>query len=319
MLKPVMKQIHFRPLRPVGERIFKIFLPVLIFLVAGMRANAQVLVPELVFANPQLSTGPGCAGAGEDGAVYIFSNVGPDIDALVVIRGRSSSLVTLTSADLPAEKLDAANATGYDACWQPVVSYRNGRAPAHTSWWMEFKISFVKHDHPEQSVSVNQFFVSGLRIGGDGRSLHEFLSFYNTASFNLEGHSLMSAVAVRGCLADRQTSGNRFDGPTKKYVEMDLAGQDVMVNNFYSHTNSLILRVGAETGAGRSSSADRMYSLSFKSLTFDIPHQAALPITLIALNSENGNNSLNSRCEMANENRRGSIEKNNAEIDKNEF
>ncbi len=83
------------------------------------------------------------------------------MDALVTIQGRSSSKVTLSNIDLNGPEQDPSNGTGYDNAWQPEVKYGDGSATAHSSWWMEFKISFVKHEDPDQSVSVNQFFVSG--------------------------------------------------------------------------------------------------------------------------------------------------------------
>jgi hypothetical protein len=63
-----------------------------------------------------------------------------------------------------------------------------------------------------------------------------------------------------------------------------------MVSNFYSNTNSLVVRVGAVTDSGGSSASDRMYSLWFKSLTFDVPENTPLPQTLIASNAQLSDN-----------------------------
>ncbi len=252
----------------------------------GSSLNAQSLVPELVFMNPQLKTGAGCSDAGKDGAVYIFPNVAVGIDALVTIQGRSSPLVTLTTADLAGPEQDNVNGTGYDNAWQPRVSYANGNAPANSAWWMEFKVSFVKHDSAGQSVSVNQFFVSGLDIDGDGQSLHEFQTFYNMQYFTLEENTDMLSGSFTGCLSDPGMNGKRFDGPTKNYPGITTSASDVMVSNYYSNTNSLIVRVGAVTGTTGSSASNRMYSLWFKSLTFDLPVSTPLPLTLVAFNAQ---------------------------------
>jgi hypothetical protein len=285
-----MKQIQVRPIKFVWGRIVQNVLPVLILFVTYTSLHAQSLIPELVFMNPQLKTGAGCSGAGKDGAVYIFSNVGMGVDALVTIQGRSSELVTLSDPDLKGPDQDPVNGTGYDNAWQPRVSYGNGNAPEHSNWWMEFKISFVKHDHPGQSVSVNQFFVFGLDIVGDGQKLHEFQSYYKMQYFTLEQNTDMTASSVKGCLTDPQLDGKRFDGPVKNDKGITTTASDVMVSSFYHNTSSLIVRVGAETGAVGSNSADRMYALWFKSLTYDVPVSTPLPLTLVAFHAQLGNN-----------------------------
>ena len=126
---------------------------VLFILFIAATTQAQSLIPELSFKNPILKTGEGSMGDGLDGAVYIFSNVGWGMDALITILGRSSPDVTLTQADIQGPEQNAISGTGYDNAWQPGIKYGDGTAPAHMTWWMEFKISFVKHNNPNQSVS----------------------------------------------------------------------------------------------------------------------------------------------------------------------
>ena len=271
------------------RRTIRTSLFVLLFFFIYNPLRAQCLVPELAFRNPQLKTGAGYPDAGRDGAVYIFSNVGVGIDALVTIQGRSSSKVSLCNMDLNGPEQDSAGGTGFDNAWQPEVRYADGTAAAHSSWWMEFKISFVKHDGFNQPASVNQFFVSGLDIDGDGDKLHEFQSFYKMQSFTLERHSMMTYASVKGCLNDGQLEGKRFDGTVKSYKGITTDAADAMVNNFYSHASSFVVRLGAETGSGGSRAADRMYALWFKSLTCDVPVLAPLPVSLIVFNREWGN------------------------------
>src|SRR5215510_693611 len=64
---------------------------------------------ELVFKNPQLASGNDKA----DGAVYRFSNVAPNIDALLRITGRSDQKVKLKDPDF--------SASGFDKAFQPRV------------------------------------------------------------------------------------------------------------------------------------------------------------------------------------------------------
>src|SRR6185369_17508534 len=92
---------------------------IIFFIVAS--ARAQSLIPELSFKNPVLKTGEGCRGEGLDGAVYIFENVGWNMDALVTILGRSSSEVSLSSADIQGPEQDTVNGTGDDNAWQPQI------------------------------------------------------------------------------------------------------------------------------------------------------------------------------------------------------
>jgi hypothetical protein len=255
---------------------------VLIIFFIAVSAQAQSLIPELSFKSPVLKTGKGCSGEGLDGAVYIFENVGWNMDALVTILGRSSADVTLSAADIQGPEQDSVNGTGDDNAWQPRIRYADGKAPAHKTWWMEFKISFVKHLDQNKSVSVNQFFVSGLDIDGDGDQLHEFQSYYKMHFFSLEPFTAVFASTVQGSEIDPLVKGKRFDGPSKNYPGISMIAQDAMVNNLYTGTSTMIVRLGAETGKTGSVKTDRMYGLLFKSLVFDVPDPEKGPVNQVA-------------------------------------
>ena len=244
---------------------------VLIIFFITATTQAQSLIPELTFKNPVLKTGKGCPGDGLDGAVYIFENVGWNVDALVTILGRSSAEVTLSAADIQGPEQDSISGTGYDNAWQPRIKYADGKAAALQTWWMEFKISFVKHFDRKTSVSVNQFFVSGLDIDGDGNQLHEFQSYYKMHFFSLEPQTAVFASTVQGSEMDPLLKGKRFDGSTKNYPGISVTAEDAMVSNFYTGSSSMIVRLGAETGRIGTKKANRMYGLLFKSLVFDVP------------------------------------------------
>ena len=256
---------------------------VLIICFAANTAKSQSLIPELSFRNPVLKTGRGCAANGQDGAVYIFENVGWNVDALVTILGRSSAEVTLSAADIQGPEQDSAKGTGDDNAWQPGIKYGDGQAPAHQTWWMEFKISFVKHLDQKTPLAVNQFFVSGLDIDGDGNQLHEFQSYYKMHFFSLEPFTAVFASSVQGSETDPLLKGKRFDGSSKNYPGISMTAQDAMVNNLYTGSSSMIVRLGAETGKAGSVKADRMYGLLFKSLVFDVPEPQKEPVNLVAL------------------------------------
>jgi hypothetical protein len=254
---------------------------VLIILFSTASIQAQSVIPELVFKHPLLKTGKGCSGEGQDGAVYIFENVGWGIDALVSIEGRSSTEVSMSSSDIEGPEEDAEKGIGYEDAWQPRIRYGNGEAPANKSWWMEFKISFVKHANEHLPVSVNQFFVYGLDIDGDGKQLHEFQSYFKVKSFTLERQTAIFASSIVGSEMDPLVKGKRFDGPTTDYPGIAYYAEDAMVSNFYTGVNTMVVRLGAETGTEGSQAADRMYALLFRSLAFGIPPKAA-PVNMVA-------------------------------------
>jgi hypothetical protein len=259
---------------------------VLFIIFIAATTQAQSLIPELSFKNPVLKTGRGCAGDGLDGAVYIFENVGWGMDALVTILGRSSAVVTLSVIDIQGPEQDIVSGTGLDNAWQPRVKYGDGNAPAHMTWWMEFKISFVKHTDHNKVMPVNQFFVSGLDIDGDGNQLHEFQSYFKIRSFSLVHETAIFASTVHGSESNPLLKGKRFDGPTKNYPGISVSAEDAMVNNFYKGSSSMIVRLGAVTGSTGTVSANRMYGLLFRSLAYDVPVIRKSEVNMVVSNND---------------------------------
>jgi hypothetical protein len=249
--------------------------------------QAQSLIPELSFKNPVLKTGKGSPGDGLDGAVYIFDNVGWGMDALVTILGRSSAAVSLSSTDIPGPEQNPVSGTGFDNAWQPGVKFGDGKADANQEWWMEFRISFVLHNDQQTLMPVNQFFVSGLDIDGDGNQLHEFQAFYKTQSYKLDQQTAIYASSVIGSDKDPLLNGKRFDGPVKNYSGISTDAEDAMVSIFYRGCSSLTVRLGARTGNSATTKADRMYGLLFKSLAFGVPVIPKETLNLVASNQNN--------------------------------
>lgn len=261
----------------------------LTFLFVFFSSYSQALVPELVFMNATLKTGSGCKVAGADGAVYIFQNVTTDVDAIVTIKGRSDANVSLSDIDLTGPDQDPAKGTGYDNAWQPRVAYNGGNAPANCSWWMEFEISFVQHDDNTVPVSVNTFYVTGLDVDGDGKNLHEYLSFYQPQAYILEQNTDIQPSSVVGCLSNLNIAGKEFDGPTKNYPNITPTATDVMVTNYFTNTNRFVVRIGAKTGSTSTNAANRMNSLWFKTFTFNVPVTNTLPLSLLAFTAQLNN------------------------------
>jgi hypothetical protein len=246
----------------------------------------QQVNAELVFTNPQLVTGPGSKTAGSDGAIYVFQNVTSGVDALVVVNGRSSAYVSLSTIDLAGPAEDPVNGTGFDNAWQPKVSCNAGNAGPNQSWWMEFQVSFVQHDDHTKPALVGEFYSTGLDIDGDGQGLNEYLSFFGLQSYTLEQNTGISAANIKGNMVNAQASGKEFDGPTKNYPGISTTAMDVMVTNDFLNTNSFIMRAGAKTGNHSTKAADRMYSLWFKNFTYTAPLTGSLPLSLISFTAQ---------------------------------
>jgi hypothetical protein len=274
---PVLKMLH-RYLQYGG-------LTLLIFFFS-LSSFCQQVNSELVFTNPQLVTGPGYQTAGSDGAMYVFQNVTSGVDALVVVNGRSSSYVSLSTIDLAGPIQDPVNGTGYDNAWQPKVSCNGGNAGPNQSWWMEFQVSFVQHDDHTKPALVGEFYSTGLDVDGDGQGLNEYLSFFGLQSYTLEQNTVITSANIKGNMLNTQASGKEFDGPTKNYAGISTTATDVMVTNDFLNTNSFIVRTGAKTGNHSSRAADRMYSLWFKNFTYSAPLTGSLPLSLISFTAQ---------------------------------
>ncbi len=229
-------------------------------------------IPELVWKNATLVSGV----AGQDGAVYRFSQVSNDVDALVTIKQRSSSLVSLVSIDLTN--------TGWDKAWQPQISYNNGNTGAAAEWWMEFEINFVNRN-TTNSTTVNQFILSAIDIDGNGDKIHEFVSMYDLKTYTLELNSMLTVSNLFETLAGLLTlDGKRFDGPTDNYANIDTGGTKVMTTATFQNRNSFRIRAGGVATAANGAS-DRMYSFYFKNFSYQSPNNFTLPLVLLNFNT----------------------------------
>lgn len=221
---------------------------------------------ELAFRNAQLETGT----AGANGAIYRFPMVGDGIDALVKITGRSDSRVRLVSIDLTN--------TGWQKAFQPQVTYNDGSVSGSRDWWMEFEISFVNRDGVTPAT-VSDFNITALDIDGNGGKLREYVTFYEQKSYILEGNSLLNVLNILQSILGLLTPGKRFNGPMQDYQNIDTSATGLMVTNHYENRNSFRVRTGGATNSS-SSNAERMYSMYFKSFTYNAPQEFTLPLVL---------------------------------------
>ena len=230
-------------------------------------AQSGSSVPELVFKNPALESGAN----GADNAVYRFSSVANNVDALVTIAGRSSSRVTVANIDMTS--------TGHDKAFQPQVAYNGGDAPRNTSWWMDFDVRFVV-EGTNTAVTVSKFDVTALDVDGDGRSLREMVGFYNANTYMVENNTQLSISNIVASILGLIIPGREFVAPTTNYSGIDVDATRVMTTLGYNNKSYFRLRTGGSTGSNSSSAADRMYSFWFRGFDYNAPVQSTLPIKL---------------------------------------
>lgn len=228
---------------------------------------------KLDFKNPVLISGV----AGQDGAIYKFSQVDNDIDAQVKIVGRSNALVTLVNIDIPD--------MGYDKAFQPKVMYNGGTTPAGFSdWWMEFEIKFVKKG-TSTPANLEDYEVSGIDIDGNGQYIKENVHFYGLKSYAVETNSLLQLTNIFEVLNTvNSLVGKRFDGPTVNFLNIDTSGTAVMARADYDNVNKMRIRTGG-VSTNASGASDRMYSLYFKSFRFNNANEFTLPLVLKNFNA----------------------------------
>jgi len=227
----------------------------------------------LTFKNPTLASGT----AGSDGAIYRFPNVTTNVDALVTINGRSSSLVKLDTVDVTS--------TGFDKAFQPLVSYNNGNVTGPASWWMEFVVTFVQSgtSNPIVQDTLN---ATALDVDGDGSVLQEQFTAFGIATYSLNTPTSLTAGSVSG--------GTIFTGPTTNSPGIDTSATKVMVTLNYSNITSVKFRYGGQvTSTTKSTTSGARYnSIWFKTFSYTAAKVNTLPVMFASFTAQlnNSNN-----------------------------
>lgn len=235
------------------------------FVLTTITAKSQTT--EMKFQNPALTSGSALA----DGAVYRFSDVGNNLDALMTIGGRSSALVSIANLDIPGQ--------GFPNAFQPQIRYNNGNVSSATTWWIEFRFQFVTKN-TGTAVSVPEFFVTGLDIDGNGSRLREWDAFYGASSYKTENNSLLGISNLVGTLIAPLVDGKQFMGSQQDYSGIDTSATELMTTATYKNTSTVTIRLGATT-TGSANNANRMYSVWFKNFNYIAPI-STLPVKLSA-------------------------------------
>lgn len=246
---------------------------ILILLLAFSSSVQSQTIPELIFKNPSLLSAVGTEG--NDGAQYLFKNVGPNLDAVVTIISRSSSQVVLGSIDTVGAGL------GYDKSFQPVVGIP-GTAPENTNWWMKFNITFFEGGSTVKKVMMNQFNVTGLDIDGDASALYEWAQMdkvekIDSAAVNSLSFSMMAAYG--------QEWDYRVTGVVANSPGIDTTALNVMATYTYKNKDNFDFTIGAQTTNNTTTAGMRLNSLWFKQFSL-----SSLPLKMVSFAAILNNN-----------------------------
>lgn len=257
-------------LQPKPNRL--LFGQKLLLIVAALFLFITAQGQNLAFNNASLISGA----AGKDGAVYRFSNVTTNVDALVTITGRSSPKVIVTGIDITS--------SGWDKALQPEVTYSNTTS-GQADWWLELLVSFVTHN-TTTPVAVTHFDVTALDIDGDGSTIKEYVSLYGLTSYTVESQSQLTVSDITGTVNGVSAiTGKQFTAPITNYTGIDTSATRVMATASYDNSTQFRIRTGGIRTSGNAS-ADRMYSFWFKSFIYQIPVQSSLPVVLSAFTAK---------------------------------
>lgn len=254
------------------------------FLLFSIAAKSQTT--EMKFINPVLSSGSALS----DGAVYRYSNVSTNLDALMTITGRSSALVSISNLDISGQ--------GYNNAFQPQIAYNNGNVTGATTWWIEFRFQFVTKN-TSTAVNIPEFYTTGLDIDGNGQRLREWDAFYGAATYKTEVNTALSITNMLGTLLSPVTDGKKFNGSQSDYGGIDTSATELMATAKYVNTNNVTIRLGATT-TGTVGNANRMYSVWFKNFNYIAPI-STLPVKLTAFTASLNNDKVNLKWETASE------------------
>ncbi|HMF71463.1 MAG TPA: hypothetical protein VK616_08305 [Flavitalea sp.] len=206
-------------LQKPGNKIFKISLLLLAMSLLALTGMAQCISPSLKFHSPVLLSGTDK----QEGAVYLFQNVAPGIDAhieVVQIYGGA----TLYNID------DSAGIGYYDA-FQPYVG-----AVANDTSYIDWKISF-KVSGTSTDTILGCVAVTGVDVDGDNSSLREFIEAATPGSIATDPLTILNVS---------------FDGVRSKAIStifniplIDTSHHEAMFQMNFTNMSTLLYRNGA--------------------------------------------------------------------------
>lgn len=271
-----MRKLYLKKPKQLLYSLFNVLSAVIIVLTASVASQAQ----GLEFKDASLVQGRD----GQDGAVYKFPNVAPNVNGFIKIAGRSSSDVKLTSIDLTS--------TGFNKAFQPHIAYKKKNAgKSERDWWLEFEISF--HSAADSSpVVISSLDLTALDIDGDD-DLNEWVALYGFQTYTTEQRtSLTVEDLLESILSTLTLTGKKFSGPNKDYSGIDTSATRLMTTAKYTNKNKMRVRAGGHSDE-KDIDTERMYSFWARSFTYQAPVNSSLPVVLSAFTAKkNGSQAL---------------------------
>ena len=219
-----------------------------ILLCALLPAALSAQPPVYIFRNSNLQSGV----ALQQGAVYKFSNVHTNTDALVTIVGFTNGM-TLQTFDV--------DVSGYMDAFQPLIN-----CPANKKAYVEFRIDFVEHSNNSIAKTMTEVAMTGLDIDGftfPSGKICEFNQFKATPSHYL-GYNMSGSLTLT---RDSSNWYQALNQPATFYSGIDTAAKDVMFSMISGSVSSISLRVGTDNKS--TTNDQRQTSIYFRRFSFN--------------------------------------------------
>jgi hypothetical protein len=248
-------------------------------------SNGQQVIPELVFQNPVLVSGTDK----QEGAIYRFSNVASEVDALLEISKISDNTTVINNLDVTQ--------FGWNKAFQPEIG-RSGYAGTNQNWWVRFRMTFVKSG-TDNKINLAKFYVTALDVDGDNVSIQEYVQMQKADSIKLSPVSYLALNAALDCGLSNIPTDQLTQGPVQNFNNIDTAATAVMATYTYINQSDFDFVLGAKSGAVNSNAGLRMNSLWFKSFNLAAPAQSPLPLKLLNFQGNVNNNKANLQWSVA--------------------
>ena len=235
-------------------------------------SQAQVS-PNMKFVQPVLLSGT----AGQQGAVYKFSNVIEGVDALVTIDKmiNGATLVNIDDTTL-----------GYYNAWQPVVG---GPGIIGQSSEIRWRIEFKTKSGSTYQVPI--FDISAIDIDGDNGRIREYVAVNGQDSYSLpiSVPTLMSMSNVPNpnyVVGQDAVMDLKGLGPVANRPGIDTSALDTRVNFKFLNKDIIKISTGAQVddnGYEGGIATNRFYSMYFKPVSNTIV--SVLPVKMLAFDA----------------------------------
>ncbi len=239
--------------------LFKVLVALVLLLTFITRgAHAQCVPPTLTFNSPKLI-------AGTDntiGAIYLFPDVAPGVDAHVEVMG------IVGGASLA--EIDNTTGAGYFDAFQPYV----WNAPNDTSyidWKITFKIASTNTDTIFECLAV-----TAIDVDGNNKDLKEFVEAATPGSFAVDPFTVLT-ISFDGVRS-------RAEGQITTIPFIDTAQRQAMFQMNFTNISSLLYRNGSITTG---IAMIRQTCIYFKPF---FENFSILPIKLLSFTAQSQNN-----------------------------